>query len=355
MVNIFNKIDSWAKKRTDTVLDIPVIFVSDDYDEDSDFFEMYQDNIKLAKNKVMPRLGYIVVAIEATPDQLGAVPLNSDDKKRRSTPMRIYTVLTEDQADKLLTFSFHMSLQTFVAVFSNSIKGSPMTTPKDELNIIVPRVDADGDMIDGIIVALSKIKTTTDLIQDANRLYDLGQAKSLRETLSDKAAEAFDDARDSIIQEISAEDLEKIENADAPADEPTERDEPMIIRFGSQEKNVDEGAYSNDVLKRMYNNVKAENEVPDTAVNFIIAMVHDMSEKQKDRLFSAISDEWLDLNSTRAAAMLMRIGDLASDVPNAVKRYKDNLENVFPDDDLPREVKAQMVAQFHAGLVQKVI
>ena len=337
---MFEGLNNAIRKKLQETLRYQVVFVDSDYTSDKDFFGKYLQNLAIARDNIDRRLGYVLTAIDVTATQLGL-----DDEmyseQENNTYRRLFLPMTLEQADIVLSIEASTNLEAFVLIFSNLITRDITVKPRRDATISVIDVDDSGSIRDVFIVPLEKLPRNPRLISDAKRLVDAGVGDSA----SGKVRTQNEIHR--LHNQIHADDTgytaevtsEEVVDETSTAEPETEDDS--------------DNPYSASALHEMYDRM-GEQEVDDSAIDFIFAMMDKMTQDQKDRMTEALSSNWSSVMGPRVGSLLMSINSIAEDIPVSSKNYLDRVNEIFGT-SISDEAKTHMVVQFHSALVQKII
>lgn len=354
---MLEKASYWLRKKVDRMLNYAVVLVTDSYDPKSDFLYTFKENLRVSIDNVDSRLGYVLVAIDATPRQLGMYDENTLTSFFDGTDLdeyvRVFMSMTESQAEAIMGIKLSIDLESFSLIFAGLMSTDITAKPNPDATISVPMFNHNNDIVDVLIVKLDKICVSDAAINSWEKLTNCAV-----ELVESGDGERYSDA---VRREVESH----AEPANRDNDEnDNENDRTTGVNLGPKSRksfstkntpDEDDGPYSDEALRRMFEQVEDDEEVGDSAVDFIIAMMNKMTEDQKINVIDQISKNWMSIVGPKATSMLMSLTEVASDIPTAVKTYKDSLDKTFPDGVLSEEAKAQMLVHFHAGLVQKVI
>lgn len=350
---MFDKAGNWLRKKVDSMLNYPVVLVTKDYDPKSDFLYTFKENLRVGVDNIDPRLGHILVAIDATPRQLGMYDEHTSvsffDNVGVDEYVRVFMPMTASQAAAIMGIKVNMNLESFSLVFAGLMSADITEKPNPDVSISVPVFDHNRTIVDVLIVKLHKICPYDVTIDNWQELLD-------------HAVELVESGDGERYSETVAREIER--NAYENDNKDNKSDGTVTVNLGSESRKSfstksasddSDGPYSDEALRRMFEQVEDDEEVGDSAVDFIVAMMDKMTEDQKINVIDQISKNWVSIVGPKATSMLMSLTEVASDIPNAVKTYKDSLDKTFPDGVLSEDAKAQMLVHFHAGLVQKVV
>lgn len=335
---MFDGLNNAIRKKLQETLRYPILFVDSEYTSDKDFFREYLQNLTIARNNVDRRLGYVLTAIDVTAAQLG-LDDETYSEQENNTHRRLFLPMTLEQADIVLSIEASTNLEAFVLMFSNLITRDITMRPRRDATISIVDIDHFGKIRDVFIVPLEKLPRNPHLVNDAKRLVDAGAGDSI----SAKVRTQNEIHR--LHDQIHADDVgETTEVTGEEVVDETSTAEP---------KAEDDNPYSATALHKMYERM-GDQEVDDSSIDFIFAMMDKMTQEQKDRMTEALSSNWSSVMGPRVGSLLMSINSIAEDIPVSSKNYLDRVNEIFGT-SISDEAKTHMVVQFHSALVQKII
>lgn len=342
MAGLFNKIDAWIQGRTEQIMGVPVIAVPESYNNSGEnFFGAVKTTLRTAMSSKERQREVIAVGIDATPEQYG---ITSEEIEKLSIThagedsphtVRLYLIASPDQTDKILSLDFSVDLESFVVIFAQMLSTHLNSIATFNPELVLPVLDPDGSIRGAAKVPLMEIPDGRDIMSTVRSMLQSGAATLL--TPSDAPEFGVDRGKAYAQTEVIGE----------------EAVEEEVIEEVIEDE--DDSPYSEEALLRMYNNTVDRGQVDDSAVDFISAMMREMSPEQKSEVFTSMAELWTDTNHPKATSLLLTISELADDIPTAVHRYNKRLVETFGEKELPEEVRAQMIIHFHAALVQKIV
>ncbi|MDD2326630.1 MAG: hypothetical protein PHW63_11675 [Alphaproteobacteria bacterium] len=337
---MFDGINNAIRKKLQENLRYPVLFVDSEYTSDKDFFEKYLQNLTIARNNIDRRLGYVLTAIDVTAAQLG---LDDDtySEQENNAYRRLFLPMTLEQADIVLSIEASTNLEAFVLMFSNLITRDITVRPRRDATISIVDIDDFGKIRDVFIVPLEKLPRNPHLVNDAKRLVDAG---------------AGDNISAKVRTQNEIHRLHSQIHADDTGDTAEVTGEEVVDETSATEpetENDSDNPYSASALHKMYERM-GDQEVDDSSIDFIFAMMDKMTQEQKDRMTAALSSNWSSVMGPRVGSLLMSINSIAEDIPVSSKNYLDRVNEIFGT-SISDEAKTHMVVQFHSALVQKII
>lgn len=334
---MFENLNKLIKNKLQETLKYPVVHVSDDYEMQSDFFEVFKDNLTLARDNIDPSIGYVLTAVDVTPAQLGLEDENMSYEEN-NTHRRFFLPMTTEQADVIISIQAMINLEGFMMMFSDFVTRDIAQTPNLDHNIAVIEFDEkSGDITDVMVVPLVMLPENPNLVEEAKKLIKSGHGSSIA-------------ARSKIRGEIQRLHTQLYDGEDTYI---TGEEKVIEENENIEEDEENQGPYSANALHKMYEEVGDE-EVDDEAVDFIFAMMDKMTQDQKDKITEMLSSNWASVMGPRVGTLLMSINTIAEDIPVSTKNYLNRINTIFGD-SVTEETKNHMVVQFHSAIIQKIV